>query len=412
LNLTGPYCGDNTRNGSETCDDGNNTTETACAYGTRTCTQCSADCTIPLDLSGPYCGDNIRNGPEACDDGNNTTETSCPYGSASCTRCDAACATVLNLTGPYCGDNIQNGPEVCDDGNNTTETSCPYGTPNCVRCDASCTTVLNLAGAYCGDNIQNGTEACDDGNTTTEISCPYGTPNCIRCDASCATVLNLTGPYCGDGVTNGSENCDDRNTDACGTCSAGCSRNQLTPATGRITIENVNKLRDATDTIILDDGLHPAVIFEFDRNGSSSPNNIPVPYAGNDSRSEVATSLANAINSVGSNLAIRAVAVLANVNLTHDFNGSRGNRSISTTAVTSGSDQSLTIIGMSGGGGYDCPSGTGCVRDEDCDSSLICLPNRTCGLPPPPPPMDGGTSTDGGPINGWQLNGNLTTNTH
>jgi cysteine-rich repeat protein len=70
------------------------------------------------------CGNSIVEGTEACDDGNTVTETSCAYGVHSCTQCDAACATVLNLTGPYCGDGIVNGTETCDDGNTTAGDGC------------------------------------------------------------------------------------------------------------------------------------------------------------------------------------------------------------------------------------------------------------------------------------------------
>jgi cysteine-rich repeat protein len=328
--------------------------------------QCDLDCTLPV------CGDSIIN-PSAGE------ECEVPSVGASTSVCNSDC------TPSRCGDGKPNSiaGESCDDGNTTTETSCPYGTPNCIRCDASCTTVLNLVGGYCGDNIQNGNEVCDDGNNTTETSCPYGSASCTWCDATCSTVLNLSGPYCGDGITNGSETCDDGNADACGTCNVTCSRSQLAPATGLITIEDVSEINDGFDTIILDDGIHPAVIFEFDRNGTYSPNNIPIPYATSNTCSEVATSLANAINSVGTTLAITAVVPTfsRNVNLTHDLLGTRGNRSISTTAVTTGPSASLTVSGMSGGGGHDCPSGTGCVRNEDCDPNLVCRPDRTCGVP-------------------------------
>jgi cysteine-rich repeat protein len=384
-------CGNGTLDPGEQCDDHNRDNDDNCVEINNQCvlahcgdglvdqatpgveecdsedrSQCDLDCTLPV------CGDGTIN-PSADE------ECEVPSVGASTPVCNSDC------TLSRCGDGKSNtvAGEACDDGNNTTEASCPYGTPSCTRCDASCTTVLNLVGAYCGDNIQNGNEVCDDGNTTTETSCPYGTPNCIQCDATCSTVLNLTGPYCGDGLANGTEICDDRNTDACGTCNVTCSSNQLAPATGQITIEDVSEIRDGVDTIILDDGIHPTVIFEFDRNGASAPNHIPIPYALNDARSEMATSLANAINSVGTALAITAVAAppSRNVNLTHDLLGTRGNRSISTTAVTTGTNTSITISGMSGGGGYDCQAGTGCARDEDCDPSLVCLPDRTCGVP-------------------------------
>ncbi len=119
-----------------------------------------------------------RNGPEVCDDGNNTTETSCPYGTASCTRCDASCATSLNLTGAVCGDGITNGDEVCDDGNTNTRAGVPLRQADCTRCDATCETQLILTGPVCGDGVRNGPEVCDDGNVEA----------CGTCSATCNKV--------------------------------------------------------------------------------------------------------------------------------------------------------------------------------------------------------------------------------
>jgi cysteine-rich repeat protein len=330
-----------------------------------------------LPLTGGYCGDGTQNGPEACDDGNTTSETSCPYGTASCTRCNASCSAPLNLSGAYCGDGVRNGSEACDDGNTETEVACAYGEANCNRCDASCSTVLNLTGPFCGDGVRNGPETCDDGNTTTETACPYGTQNCTRCDATCSNTLPLTGPYCGDGIRNGPEACDDHNTLACGTCSATCSQSQLAPATGRILILSSADLRDGTDLIILEDGINPAVVFEFDRNGTVAPGNIPVPYTAISTRSEAAASLAAAINSLGASLEITAVASSSAVDLVHDRSGVFGNRSISTTARSN----TIAVSGMFGGGGADCPAGTGCTQNADCTPDLVCRTDSTCGVP-------------------------------
>jgi hypothetical protein len=80
--------------------------------------------------------------------------------------------------------------------------------------------------------------------------------------------------------------CDDHNTNACGTCGANCSQKQLALATGSITIVSVNNIRDAIETITLDDGVNPFVIFEFDKDGTFAPGNVRVPYATFEARAE------------------------------------------------------------------------------------------------------------------------------
>lgn len=85
--------------------------------------EANASCTAS---SAPYscCTGSGTGTCETCDDGNTTTETACPYGTPSCTYCNAVCTQVLNLSGPYCGDNILNGPETICDGTNLTGETC------------------------------------------------------------------------------------------------------------------------------------------------------------------------------------------------------------------------------------------------------------------------------------------------
>ncbi|QRK11816.1 DUF4215 domain-containing protein [Archangium violaceum] len=406
-------CGDGVRDLGEACDDGNTTTESECAYGTPTCTACDATCSATLQLTGRSCGDGSRNdASEVCDDGNTINETSCPYGQASCTTCNATCTATLQLTGGYCGDGAVSHDEVCDDGNTTNETACPYGTPTCTSCNATCTATLALSGAYCGDGIVDSGEVCDDGNTTsgdgcnadcrlsevcgdgvrgpgevcddgnttTETACPYGTPTCTACNATCSAVLNLMGGYCGDGTVNGGEVCDDGNTLACGTCDAACSANQLAKASGQISITDVSSLKDR-ETFTLNDGIHPPVVFEFDNNGSVSSPRIRVNIAGLSTSTEAALSIVTAINGVGTELQISATSSGNIVTLTNDMHGTFGNTLITETVTGSG----FRVNGMSGGAGYDCPEGTRCAVDADCDiGGLVCRPDtRTCALPPP-----------------------------
>jgi cysteine-rich repeat protein len=371
-------CGNGIRDTSksEVCDDGNSITETECPYGMASCTRCNATCTQELTLSGPYCGDNIRNGTEACDDGNTTTETQCPYGTPSCKRCDAVCSVELNLIGAYCGDGTREGNETCDDGNTVTETACPYGTASCAQCSSTCSSVLNLTGPYCGDNIRNGAEACDDGNTTTETTCAYGTPTCSTCDATCANALSLTGPYCGDGIQNGSEACDDGNTNACGTCSSTCSQIQLSMAAGSITVLQASGVSDG-NTLSLDDGVNNVAVFEFDSDGSlNDPGNIRIALS--TSNDTLAGNMAAAINKPTTIIDITAQRSSNVVTLTNDRSTALGNRPISGVF----SSNALRVSGMSGGAGADCPQGTGCARNEDCAIGATCLSSKICSAAP------------------------------
>jgi len=66
--------------------------------------------------AGAVCGNSLTESPEVCDDGNTVTETACNYGTPSCTLCNAACSATLSLTGAYCGDSTLNGSEFCDTG--------------------------------------------------------------------------------------------------------------------------------------------------------------------------------------------------------------------------------------------------------------------------------------------------------
>lgn len=399
---TRSLCGDGKNNpaANEACDDGNSVTETSCNYGTQSCTQCNANCTAVLNLTGPYCGDSVRSNGEVCDDGNTTTETSCAYGTPNCAQCDAACSTALNLTGRYCGDTFVTDTEVCDDGNTTTETSCSYGTQSCTQCNAACTNRLLLTGPYCGDGIRSDGEVCDDGNITTETSCPYGTPNCTRCDAVCATVLNLTGPYCGDGLVHGSELCDDGNADACGTCNASCTQTQRSRATGYIDAVSSSDIVDG-EIFTIDDGTSGPNTFEFDSNQIIQPGSVqiiipstpapdggvpasdggvplPVGEAGRfvATPDEMATLIVQTLQDEQRvTLNITAESASSRVLLTHRGEGAYGNQAMTERVA----NPSFRVVGMSGGSSRDCPSGTGCVQDQDCAYWLTCnAASRVC----------------------------------
>lgn len=390
---TGVFCGDGTTNGGEVCDDGNTTTESACPYGTASCTACTANCGAQFSLTGPRCGDTVTNGAngEVCDDGNVITETSCAYGSPTCTVCAGDCLSTPAETGEYCGDNITNGPEVCDDGNTTTEASCPYGTATCNICNGACTAQLPRTGATCGDGITNGTgadlEICDDGNTTTETSCPYGQASCLLCDATCDAELPLTGVFCGDGIVNGPEVCDDGNSQVCGTCNATCTASQpAVEASGSIRTVTEGEFNDG-QTVTLNDGVNPVSVFIIKKSSGFDAGTaldggprypVDLTVCSNCNTGETAAAFVSAINSVDAGSLLITATINANhpkVRLRHDLIGSIGNQPITDDVA----DSDFTTTGMIGGGGADCAIGVGCVTNDDCFTGVCGLPDA--GLP-------------------------------
>jgi cysteine-rich repeat protein len=67
-----PVCGNNTKEGTEECDDGNTTAGDGC----------SATCTTEVTPPAPVCGNGTTEGTEGCDDGNTAAGDGC---SATCT---------------------------------------------------------------------------------------------------------------------------------------------------------------------------------------------------------------------------------------------------------------------------------------------------------------------------------------
>jgi fibro-slime domain-containing protein len=177
----GGFCGDGTRNGTESCDLGAQNGKT---YGAGSC---GYDC-----KAGPFCGDGTRNGTEQCDDGDEN-------GSAG-SNCSATCTIK-----PYCGDGIKNGAEQCDYGQFASNA---YG-----GCTDSC-----VFGPLCGDGTYTPPyEECDDGAAAN-------TGGYDGCTSSCEL-----GPRCGDAVLQSSsgEKCDNGfNDDVYAedptSCSEGC----------------------------------------------------------------------------------------------------------------------------------------------------------------------------------------------
>jgi cysteine-rich repeat protein len=356
------FCGDGTRGESEACDDGNTSNEdnclTTCVLAL--CGDGYVDGEAPrieqCDTAGesPSCNANCT--VSACGDGlvNTSAGEQCDTRGNSVT-CDSDC------TVRFCGDGFLNpaAGEQCDDGNASDGDGC----------SATCRRDV------CGDGLVSGGEACDDGNTVTETSCPYGTPSCMSCNATCTAILPLTGPYCGDGMVSGGEVCDDGNTSACGTCGATCQQAQFARATGSITAVGGTNLLDG-ERFTLDDGINPPVVFEFDKNGSSSSTSIRVAFTGTETAGTMATAIAAAINDA-TTLEISATTSSTIVLLTHDWTGAFGNRPLTKSVSNTG----FRVSGMAGGAGYDCAAGTRCRNNADCAPSLVCGPGGTCDAP-------------------------------
>ncbi len=297
VNINNCYnCGDGKIDGPEICDDGNTISGDGCestclavtpAWECNTNPGFDGSGTPAESLCNPLCGNGNPSDPgETCDDGNNVTETiaDCPYGSV-CTFCNAECSEILNFTAPYCGDgNVDIGEEICDLGSGqNNDTDCSYGQISCTVCVSDCSIEQAGITSYCGDGIfDRANEECDyDGgpgcsdtceveegytcwltnpsdptSSYCEFSCgnssstdpsvdvqnfaPYNeecdagadnglrcTPdtygfNCVWCTNSCQ-LRTVTGDYCGDGEINSPyETCDQGNTVSGDGCSSSC----------------------------------------------------------------------------------------------------------------------------------------------------------------------------------------------
>jgi cysteine-rich repeat protein len=225
----------------------------------------------------------------------------------------------------------------------------------------------------CGDGYLNTSagEACDDKNNASGDGC--GFPTCaLEPGFTCATPGAACRPDCGDGQVKGAEACDDFNNDACGTCGASCGTSQpAAAAIGSITTVNAANIVDGA-TLVISDGVHiPSTTFEFSNGGGSSPSHVVITL-GTNSRSEMAASIATAINRVGPSLAINAAVnstMTRQVLLTNGNPGSIGNLSITETVANT----DFVVSGMAGGVGYNCDPGTGCGSNADCQSGVCCL---------------------------------------
>jgi hypothetical protein len=223
--VQGPYCGDNTQNGLEVCDEGSQNTDAACvaAYGGTGCTYCTLQCEVKA-VESAVCGDkNIDAADELCD--GDTVECTTDPGYLGSKTCDDTCGAYnVCVSDLSCGDGVVNGPETCDDASEN-------GNP--LKCNAECSAVT---APVCGNDVVEAGEACDAdlGNVCVadyDASCTY-------CTDACA-VQTVDGSKCGDATVDTSNEACDGNTQACtvggyaGTqaCNNGCTDFNVCSAT-------------------------------------------------------------------------------------------------------------------------------------------------------------------------------------
>jgi cysteine-rich repeat protein len=281
---------------------------------------------------------------EECDDGNSWDDDDCRN------NCHIA----------FCGDGIVNmrgrRKEECDDEGES----------------ASCN--INCTRARCGDGLVNGKagEQCDDANGEDSDGCISDTCRLARC---------------GDGfIYEGRETCDDGNSLSCGTCDATCLVEQgAERASGTITAVSGNQIRDG-EIFSLSDG-QTRRVFEFKKQGKAPDSHVTVEVRGNYSPGMVARAIGEAITQAfGDSLTVEPTEREETLVVRVNQPGAHANLPI----FESVGDEVFTVEGLHGGAGHDCPDGTGCQSDDDCEHGLLCRAppgqkKRTCRLPPPPP---------------------------
>jgi hypothetical protein len=187
---TGGFCGDETTDPDEACDDGNDATET-CAYGEMSCQVCAAGCVLAAGATS-FCGDGtIDSAHETCD----------PPGTA----CDRACQRMVPA---HCSNRRQD----------VDETDVDCGGPDCEGCapDFHCLMDRDCRALYpeCSPTVTCSTlatgaptcieiDGCDSGDPCLVDSCEPGT-GCVSVD------LDADGDGHGP-LSCGGSDCDDFN---------------------------------------------------------------------------------------------------------------------------------------------------------------------------------------------------------
>ncbi len=197
------FCGNNIREGAETCDSG---FHNACPVGSNHpyTTGCRPNCGGFYDVpAGWDCGGTCGNGAvdtpfEQCEQSVAITVNNCTLGGEiSCgSSCQFSCTRGQAYVGE-CGNGDVELPEACDDGANNGS----YG-----YCNSACSGY----GSFCGDNILQEGEQCDVSQGLIGFSCPSG--QTLYCSSACQRTCSDLGPAtvgaCGNAVVEGSEQCE------------------------------------------------------------------------------------------------------------------------------------------------------------------------------------------------------------
>ena len=137
-------------------------------------------------------------------------------------------------------------------------------------------------------------------------------------------------------------------------------------ATGIITPVAGSLLAD-TDYFTISDGINPAVLFEFDSDGTVTSGRVAVRYTAGDSAAQVQASIIYAINRVLLLYITASVGSGVNVNVTHDIGGTIGNVSMSENVGAGG----FVVSGLTGGSD---------TTMETADEGVDNLPIKSVGM--------------------------------
>jgi hypothetical protein len=114
-------------------------------------------------------------------------------------------------------------------------------------------------------------------------------------------------------------------------------------ATGTITTITGALLVDG-ETFTLDDGVNPAVVFEFDDDSTVVPGNVPVPFTALSTANQVRDTILSSVHGAAIDITA-SIGGAGLVNLTNDLSGTAGNVTITETVTNVG----FIVTGMSGG---------------------------------------------------------------